>query len=197
MSHPPAAISRQSEPDLARAVSILETYEPPNDEQASLRRRILEWIDRFPETAHRRECLDGHLTASSLVLDPAGRRILLLHHRKLDKWLQPGGHCDGDANLPGVALREAEEETGLDGLIVEPLPIDLDIHEIPARGDVPAHLHLDTRFVVTAPPGVEPRQNHESNAVRWCTLDEAFAMAGDDSVERLVRIAADRFRSGP
>ena len=186
-------VNLSPEPDLSRAVAILKAYEPSHDEQAACRRQILDWIERFPETAHRRECLDGHLTASSLVLDPAGQRVLLLHHRKLAKWLQPGGHCDGDANLPGVALREAEEETGIDGLMVEPVPIDLDIHEIPARGDVPAHLHLDTRFVVIAPPGVEPRQNHESNAVRWFSLDEAFAMAGDDSVERLVRIAAERF----
>ncbi|MBX3283861.1 MAG: NUDIX domain-containing protein [Actinobacteria bacterium] len=109
-------------------------------------------------------------------------------HRKLERWFQPGGHADGDANLAAVALREATEETGIARLRVVLPAIDLDVHRVEPPGEDP-HLHLDLRFLVVAPQGAEEAGNHESLALRW--VDEAgldgLSPPVDDSTRRLVR----------
>ena len=174
------------DPSLARSREQLEAYRPPNAEQARMRDRILAFLETYPRDAHLRSRLEGHLTASALVVDADFDRVLLLHHRKLHRWLQPGGHCDGDGNLVGVAFREASEESGISGLEIVPRIIDLDIHEIPERRGVPRHLHLDTRFLVVAPEGAEPAGNHESNALAFHTFDQARRLDVDDSVLRLL-----------
>ena len=118
--------------------------------------------------AHRRRvgrrCVEGHLTGSALVVDSVGARTLLMLHRKLGRWFQPGGHADGDANLAHVALREATEETGLADLRVAVPAIDLDIHRVDPPGE-PPHLHLDVRFLVIAPDGAVEVANEESLAL--------------------------------
>lgn len=174
------------DPDLETARRILQSYRAATREQATTRDRILRFIDTFPADAHLRSRLEGHLTASALVVDAALRRVLLLHHRKLRRWLQLGGHCDGDANLLSVAWREAVEESGIPGLELVPEVIDVDIHEIPARPAEPAHLHLDTRFLIIAPPGAEPVANHESDGLSWLSFEEIDALDVDGSVRRLV-----------
>jgi 8-oxo-dGTP pyrophosphatase MutT (NUDIX family) len=178
-----------STPDLTVARSLLDTWDPPTLEQDRTRDRILAFIDEHPRDAHLRSCLPGHLTASALVIDAAGERALLTHHKKLRRWLQLGGHCDGDANLAAVALREAIEESGIADLSIDPIPIDVDIHVIPARKEEPEHLHLDTRFLVRAPKDVEERTGGESLELRWFTREEAEILDTDDSVRRLLRIA--------
>lgn len=149
------------------------------------RRTILDFVDQHDDALHR-SCRSGHLTGSALVVDADGERVVVLHHRKLDRWLQPGGHCDGDANLAAVALREATEETGIDGLVVLPVAVDLDVHEVAPPDDGP-HLHLDVRYLVQAPPGAEPRGNHESNEVRWASLDDLAGLDLDEGTWRMVR----------
>jgi len=185
-SHPALA----PDPDLGRARRLLEDYAPRGAEQKKLRRAILDFLDQHPHDAHRRTSLEGHLTASALVVEEGHARVLLTHHKKLGKWLQLGGHADGDANLPGVALREAIEESGISRLAIDPRPFDLDVHVIPERPGEPEHLHLDTRFLAVAPRGAEPVLNHESYELRWLEIGEALELAGDDSVARLVRLAA-------
>lgn len=175
--------------DLAAARSLLAAWQPPTPEQERTRRRILAFVDAHPRDAHLRTCLEGHLTASALVLDSRGERVLLTFHRKLGKWLQLGGHCDGDADLAAVALREAIEESGIEDLAIDPMPIDLDIHPIPARKGEPEHLHLDTRFLVHAADGAIERASEESIQLRWFTRAEAAALDVDESVRRLLRIA--------
>ena len=174
------------DPSVDRARRHLAGYSPRHRDQGMIRDRILQFIDRYPDDAHLRSRLEGHLTSSALVLDSTGQKILLLHHRKLGRWLQLGGHCDGDGNLPGVALREACEESGIPNLEIVPEIIDVDIHEIPERPREPRHLHLDSRFLVIAPEGAQPRGNHESNDLRWMSFDEVKALDVDNSVMRLL-----------
>lgn len=171
--------------DLAVARRILSQYAPRDQAQAEARARMLAFIDEHPTDAHRRSCVPGHLTASCLLVDADAERALLTYHRKLRRWLQLGGHCDGDANLVGVALREAREESGIEALEIDPAPIDLDIHPIPARAGEPEHLHLDTRFLVRARPGAVPILSDESIELRWFRLDELESLETDDSVRRL------------
>lgn len=178
--------------DLAFARALLASWTAPSPEQARTRDAMLAFIDAHPGDAHLRTCLEGHLTASALVLDARGERGLLTFHKKLGRWLQLGGHCDGDANLAGAALREAREESGIDSLTIDPVPIDVDIHPIPARKHEPAHLHLDTRFVVWSPPEARARMSAESLDLAWFTPAEAAALETDDSLRRLFRIVGDR-----
>ena len=105
-----------------------------------------------------RSCREGHITGSAWILSADHRQALLTHHRKLDRWLQLGGHSDGESDPRQVALREAQEESGLARFrflpeASDPLPLDLDVHPIPAFGGEPAHLHLDVRFLLVAEAG--------------------------------------------
>lgn len=175
----------EADPSLASARRILEAYLPTDALQARNRAFLLHFLDEHPRDAHLRSCAPGHLTASALVVDFSRQAALLTHHRKLDRWLQLGGHCDGDSNLPAVALREAREESGIEGLTVDPRLLDLDVHTIPARGDEPEHLHLDARFVVIAPDGASEIVSDESHALAWVSPSDARRWALDDSVRRL------------
>ena len=142
--------------------------------------------------AHRdcfeRSCVPGHFTGSAWLVDANGARVLLTHHRKLNRWLQLGGHADGDPNLARVALREAEEESGLHDLEVEPGIFDLDRHEIPARANEPAHWHYDVRFVVHALGSDAFTISDESHALAWREIaDLAAGSSVDESVQRMAR----------
>jgi 8-oxo-dGTP pyrophosphatase MutT (NUDIX family) len=176
------------DPDLARARALLERYAPRDAPQAIARKRMLQFLDEHPLDAHRRELLVGHLTASALVVDARGERALLTHHRKLGRWLQLGGHCDGDANLAGTALRECLEESGIAALAILPEPIDLDIHAIAARPGEPEHVHLDTRFLVLAPPGAVETASDESHELAWFGPAELARLDTDASVRRLFEL---------
>jgi len=171
--------------DLARARATLAAYAPRDAQQAEQQAFFLAWIDAHPDAALR-TCLDGHLTASALVLDAAGERVLLTLHRKLGRWLQLGGHCDGDTNLASAALREAREESGIADLAIDPTPLDLDAHRIPARPGEPEHWHLDTRFLVRAPQGASAQASEESLALRWFPRAETALTATDESLRRLL-----------
>jgi 8-oxo-dGTP pyrophosphatase MutT (NUDIX family) len=138
--------------------------------------------DAFERSSH-----EGHVTGSAWIVDRLGTAAVLTHHRKLGKWLQPGGHADGDRDVRRVALREAREETGLASLVLARDGIyDIDIHAIPARGDEPAHAHYDLRFALFAERTEVPHANHESYAVAWIPLRDIEDFAIDDSVRRLV-----------
>jgi 8-oxo-dGTP pyrophosphatase MutT (NUDIX family) len=135
-----------------------------------------------------RERLAGHFTASTWLVSGDGTRVLLTHHRKLGRWLQLGGHADGDHDLARAALREAREESGLDGLVLEPGIFDLDRHRIPEHGGVLAHWHYDVRYVVRAAGGEDFTVSDESHALAWRPVVDLLEDPGlDDSVRRMAR----------
>lgn len=153
------------------------------------RARMRELLATRPAPLDRTE-RPGHLTGSALVVDPESRRTLLLLHAKLGIWVQPGGHADGNANLASVALREATEETGIEGLRVWPVAIDLDIHEVdPPAED--AHFHHDVRFLVVAPAAAVATINHESHDHRWAGDDDLDELGVDAGTRRLVSAGLD------
>jgi 8-oxo-dGTP pyrophosphatase MutT (NUDIX family) len=159
------------------------------DEQEATRRRLLAFVDEHPD-ALERTCRPGHLTGSALVIDPSTGAVLVLFHRKLQRWLQPGGHADGDGHLAHVAWREATEETGIAGLAVVVPAIHLDVHEVRPPAEDP-HLHLDVRYLVLAPAGAPAAGNHESEALRWVAPGELHALGADDGLVALAARAAE------
>jgi 8-oxo-dGTP pyrophosphatase MutT (NUDIX family) len=141
-----------------------------------------------------RSCVEGHVTGSAWIVSADRRAVLLVHHAKLGRWLQPGGHADGDGDPYRVAVREAEEESGIAGFAavpdgLPPPPLDVDVHEIPARGAEPAHLHHDVRYLLVAPAGAVPRASEESPAVRWFPRRRLDDLLADESMRRMERKA--------
>ena len=148
--------------------------------------------------AYVRARLPGHLTASSWLVDAAGRRVLLTHHRKLGRWLQLGGHADGERDLGAVALKEAQEESGLPSLVLEGEVFDLDRHWIPEHKGVPGHWHYDARYVVRAHGGEDFVVSDESHALAWREIGDVEAdPAMDESLRRMARKWLAHLRTGP
>jgi 8-oxo-dGTP pyrophosphatase MutT (NUDIX family) len=167
--------------------AVLRAHVAADAKEAADRDAMLAFLAALPAPFSAAQA-EAHFTASALVVDATRARTCLVLHRKLGLWLQPGGHVEpGDESMGLAALREAREETGLDASLAAALPVHLDVHEIPDRPDVPAHLHLDVRFLAVA-DGDELTLSDESTDVRWWPLAEA-AKAGDESLARLIRAA--------
>lgn len=151
----------------------LTAYPAYSDEEEGFRLRMLQLIAEEPDCFHR-HLQKGHFTGSAFIISPTKDKVLLLHHRKLDKWLQPGGHADGDENIARVAEKEAREETGITSIrLLSPAIFDLDIHPIPARKEEPAHEHFDIRYLFVANPEEPLQPNKESKGLAWLSLDAA------------------------
>jgi 8-oxo-dGTP pyrophosphatase MutT (NUDIX family) len=169
----------------------VEAYVPADAREAAMRDRVAAFVRAGALRAFERTNRTGHVTASAWIVDPGRSRVVLLHHRKLDRWLQLGGHVDGDPDVRGAARREAREESGLRTLRALGAGIyDIDVHRIPARGDEPEHDHHDLRFAFEGDPREPLARNAESNDVRWVALDEIEQYAIDESVRRLARKTA-------
>jgi 8-oxo-dGTP pyrophosphatase MutT (NUDIX family) len=143
----------------------------------------------------------AHFTGSAVVTDPEGARVVLVHHRKLKRWLQPGGHADPEdaGSMQRTALREAHEETGCRVFLHPraPLPLDVDVHAIPGRQDEPGHLHLDVRFLVVAEePEALAHDPAESFGAQWLSWDEALARADEPPLRRLLQKARQVAQGG-
>ncbi|RZS33910.1 8-oxo-dGTP pyrophosphatase MutT (NUDIX family) [Herbihabitans rhizosphaerae] len=152
------------------AVAALSTWDTSAEDQESLRHAFLGLLAARPDACER-ACEPGHLTASALVLDSTGEHVLLTLHPRVGRWLQLGGHCEPeDATLVDAALREATEESGVDGLVIEPDPLHLAVHPITCSLGKPTR-HFDVRFLVHAPAGAEPVCGDESDDLRWWPVD--------------------------
>jgi 8-oxo-dGTP pyrophosphatase MutT (NUDIX family) len=155
----------------ADALRTLRSWQAPDDEQERLRVRYVDHLDAHADGMSR-QCHPAHLTAGALVLSADRSRVLMTLHAKARRWFHLGGHCeDDDETLAGAAHREATEESGIVGLVLDPRPIRLDEHEVSFCGSHETVSHLDVRFVAVAPPGAEPTSNEESLEVRWWPVD--------------------------
>lgn len=153
-----------------------------------------QFLDMY-ENAFHRENSFGHFTGSAWLVSADGCRVLLTHHRKLARWLQLGGHADGDTDLARVALREAEEESGLSDLVVEPSIFDLDRHWIPERKTEPGHWHYDVRYVVHATGSEDFVVSEESLELAWWDISAiAEDSEADESLRRMAQRWLDRCR---
>lgn len=151
-------------------------------------------IDEFRSLLSTRDkCFDrdsfqpGHITGSAWLVDAAGEHVLLTHHRKLDAWLQLGGHSDGDSNTAAVALREAEEESGLDVELISNAILDVDVHPIPARKSDPDHFHYDVRFAMVSRSGRGYTVSDESHDLAWVPIDHLSRYTTEESILRMAR----------
>jgi len=155
--------------------------------EAAMVRETLHFVETHPDCLSR-QCVPGHLTGSAWVVSPDRSQTLLTHHLKLDKWLQLGGHADGDGDLLAVARREAEEESGLATIRSVSIELfDVDRHWIPERRDEPGHFHYDLRFMFEAAPADALAISGESKALAWVDLAQVVALNPEESMARMVR----------
>ena len=170
--------------ELRSSLETLDLSQRPDE--LPFRNRMIHLIDSCADCFHR-SAFPAHFTGSVMLVSADGSQTLLHHHRKLDKWLPFGGHCDGDEDVLRVAQREALEECGIEGLILaSPRPFDLDIHAIPARANEPEHEHFDVRWMLIAPENASFKTSPESIELRWFTPDEMASIPLTSGNQRLL-----------
>ena len=176
------------QPGLSQLLDLLTGFAPASDDERRHTESLRALLYSATAPFSRSHFDPGHVTASAFVVDPEGTRLLLHHHRRLDRWLQMGGHVDEGESVIDAALREAREESGLDALeLATGAPFDIDIHAIPAGKGEPPHLHFDVRFIVrAADPAAIRIAPDESNDLRWFTLDEALEAMGSQEAKRAI-----------
>ncbi len=172
---------------------LLDGFEPEDRKETDDLRQMRTFAD-WLQNPLSRDQLAAHFTGSAVVTDPAGRRVCLVHHAKLGRWLQPGGHAEeaDGGSLAATALREAREETGCEVRLhpTAPRPFDVDVHPIPGRPEAAAHLHLDLRFLaVAADPEQMKHDPKESNAAQWLSWDDALAAVDELPLRRMLEKA--------
>ena len=170
-------------------LELLRTHAtlPLDAHEAAMTAEMIRFVEAHAD-CFLRSCVPGHLTGSAWIVSPDRTRTLLTHHHKLDKWLQLGGHADGETDLLGVALREAREESGLTRLrAVSAAPFDIDRHLIPARGTEPQHDHHDLRFMIEADPDEPLVISNESKDLAWVEVTRVTALNPEESMARMVR----------
>ncbi len=167
-------------------IKKIQALPPGSREEMQVRDRFIDFIRSHSDCFYRSN-LKGHITASAFIIDSAACKILLIHHKKLDKWLQPGGHCDGDEDTLAVAIKEVFEETGVQILREDQQVIDLDIHTIPLRKEVPEHEHFDVRYLFESDSTRPLTRNHETLALQWIPFEDIRKYTDEESVLRILK----------
>jgi 8-oxo-dGTP pyrophosphatase MutT (NUDIX family) len=158
---------------MSNVIDFLDAYDPRFEEK-SFKSEMTAFYKKY-ENCFERSCVEGHFTASAWVVNGNNSAFLLMHHKKLDKWLQLGGHCDGNEDVLSVAIKEVQEESGMKN--IKPLSdgiFDIDVHFIPAYKNIPPHKHLDVRFLLQADIGEILIKNHESIELRWFSRNDVL-----------------------
>jgi 8-oxo-dGTP pyrophosphatase MutT (NUDIX family) len=170
-------------------LQLLENHQPFTPEETQFKQQMIEFVNQNPD-CFERSLLIGHITGSAWIVDESRQFTLLTHHRKLDKWFQTGGHCDGDSDVLNVAMKEAMEETGLTDIqVISSNIFDIDIHEIPERKGVPTHLHYDVRFLLEADKTEPLIISSESSDLAWVELSKVSQLNDSQSIMRMVKKA--------
>ena len=166
-------------------IEDIKNYNPDNPEERAYRLKFLQLLKN--ENCYSRESLEAHFTASAWITNPSLSKVLLLHHFKLDRWLQPGGHADNETNLLNVAKKELQEETGIEVDNQDTTFFDIDIHTIPQRKEVPEHEHFDVRFHFIVNEETSLTKNKESNQIKWFNIEEVAELTkGELSFKRMI-----------
>ncbi|MDP1974627.1 MAG: NUDIX hydrolase [Alphaproteobacteria bacterium] len=165
---------------------LLNNYFPEDINEINYKQRILDFLSTH-QNPFARSLKIGHFTASAFLLNTDKTKFLLMHHKKINLWLQPGGHCDGNPDVLAVAIKEAQEESG----IMEIIPIstkifDIDIHTFPGSEKDPEHYHYDVRFLLKTVGNDHFIQNEESHALRWVDLYSSSELSLEHSIKRMV-----------
>lgn len=169
-------------------LSLLEQYRTQFMDESGYVTRAKNFVSAHSDCFYR-ELWPAHVTGSAWVVNPGRDRVLMLHHKKIDQWFQPGGHADGDSDILRVALRETAEETGIDEANVKLLGtgvFDVDIHSIGAHGDDPGHEHIDIRFLVEIDDSLPVPGNDESHDVLWVSLHDVSRFNNNRSTYRML-----------
>lgn len=168
-------------------LNLLDQYQPYEDQEAKALVAITGFIKHYAD-CFERSLTVGHVTGSAWLIDSSGERVLLTHHRKLGKWLQLGGHADGDSDVRAVAKREAQEESGLANITpISGTIFDVDVHRIPAYGNEPVHHHYDVRFLLQVKGDPQTKISDESLELSWFTAEQMNDLEVDSSVRRMQR----------
>ncbi len=169
-------------------LGLLNNYQTRFMDESGYVRRAIEYVENN-EDCFQRELHPAHVTGSAWVVSPNREKVLMLHHKKHDQWFQPGGHADGDADILRVAIRETQEETGIDAShikLLHPEVFDVDIHAIPAHGNEPPHEHIDVRFLIEVDDSLPVPGNDESHQVLWVNLYELSRYNRNRSTYRML-----------
>jgi 8-oxo-dGTP pyrophosphatase MutT (NUDIX family) len=188
--------------DRADLMQLLDRYRGRHPDEIATIDRVRTLLDDY-ERCFFRDCFPGHITSSAWIVSRERRSVLLTHHRKLERWLQLGGHADGESDVLASALREAEEESGLRDFSAIPRTdaceiLDIDVHDIPARASEPLHQHHDIRFLFEVSEAqVIRHQENESKEVRWFSGDAIEARFDEESLLRMARKASQWLSRSP
>jgi len=168
-------------------LKLIAAFRPDDEKENKIRERFLSLLSESRDVTAR-DSWPGHITSSAIILDDSFERILLINHKKLGRWLQPGGHIEDDCSLQEAAMREVYEETGIRSLtpLLEGI-FDLDIHQIPASVAHPEHYHYDVRFLYVTGNGEMPVHDPgETLGAEWFSVEKIIADGFDESFLRVV-----------